>query len=164
MSDWKAICRIDDIPVLGSRRVSRPQGVEVALFRTDEDQVFALLDRCPHRAGPLSQGIVFGNSVACPLHNWSIGLDDGNARAPDIGCTPRFSVRIEQGVVHLDANELATHAIDLPRPMAGPQHSSRGASDAGHADDIPATHRPDSAPDSGNAPRSSDSGRVMPAI
>jgi len=164
MSDWKAICRVDDIPVLGSRRVSRPRGVEVALFRTDQDQVFALLDRCPHRAGPLSQGIVFGNSVACPLHNWSIGLDDGNARAPDAGCTPRFSVRIEQGVVHLDANELATHAIDLPRPMAGPQQSSRGASDAGHADDIPATHRPDTGPDSGNAPRSSDSGRVMPAI
>lgn len=164
MSDWKVICRVDDIPVLGSRRVSRAQGMEVALFRTDRDEVFALLDRCPHRGGPLSQGIIFGTTVACPLHNWSISLDDGNARAPDTGCTPRFSVRVEQGVVHLDANELATHALDLPRPVAGPQSRFSGANDAGRADDIPATHRPDSLPGSSDASRSNESGRVMPAI
>jgi nitrite reductase/ring-hydroxylating ferredoxin subunit len=57
------------------------------VFRTADDQVFALLDRCPHKGGPLSQGIVFGHHVACPLHNWSIGLNDGCARAPDEGCT-----------------------------------------------------------------------------
>ena len=74
MNDWKVICRVEDIPVLGSRRVARPRGMDVAVFRNDEDQVFALLDRCPHKGGPLSQGIVFGTSVACPLHNWTIGL------------------------------------------------------------------------------------------
>jgi nitrite reductase (NADH) small subunit len=58
--------------------------------------------------------------VACPLHNWAIGLDDGCAKAPDEGCTPRFAVKVVEEVVHLDANELATHAIDLPRPVAGP--------------------------------------------
>lgn len=120
MSEWKAICRIDDIPVLGARRVARAQGLDVAVFRNAEDQVFALLDRCPHKGGPLSQGIVFGTSVACPLHNWAIGLDDGCAKAPDEGCTPRFAVKVIDEVVHLDANELATHAIDLPRPVAGP--------------------------------------------
>ena len=120
MSDWKTICQVTDIPVLGSRRVRRDHGIDVAIFRNDQDEVFALLDRCPHKGGPLSQGIVFGTSVACPLHNWTIGLDDGCAKAPDEGCTPRFSVKIENGTVMLDARELATLATDLPRPVACP--------------------------------------------
>lgn len=120
MSEWKPICRVDDIPVLGSRRVNRPQGMAVAVFRNDQDQVFALLDRCPHKGGPLSQGIVFGTSVACPLHNWTIGLDTGCARAPDEGSTPRFAVKVENGTVHLDGQELATLALDIAPPVAGP--------------------------------------------
>ena len=112
MDDWKLICRIDDIPVLGARRVRRSAGVEVAVFRTADDRVFALLDRCPHKGGPLSQGIVFGDHVACPLHNWAISLVDGEARAPDVGCTTRFSVRLVDGEVSLLASELATLAID----------------------------------------------------
>ena len=120
MPVWKAICRVEDIPVLGARRVARDQGLDVAIFRNDADEVFALLDRCPHKGGPLSQGIVFGQQVACPLHNWTIGLCDGMAHAPDVGCTPRFAVKVEAGVVHLDANELTGHATDLTRPIAGP--------------------------------------------
>ena len=120
MTTWKLICRVDDIPVLGARRVQRAQGLEVAVFRTESDGVFALLDRCPHKGGPLSQGIVFGHSVACPLHNWTIGLCDGQAAAPDEGCTPRFQVKVEAGTVYLDAQELAHHALDLQRPVAGP--------------------------------------------
>jgi len=120
MNQWKKICSVTDIPVLGSRRVARERGLDVALFRTAQDVVFALLDRCPHKGGPLSQGIVFGASVACPLHNWTIGLADGRAKAPDEGCTPRFKVKVEQGVVYLDTAELASHAIDLVRPAAGP--------------------------------------------
>jgi nitrite reductase (NADH) small subunit len=117
---WLKICTLNEIPVLGSRRVARAQGVDVAIFRNDQDEVFALLDRCPHKGGPLSQGIVFGKHVACPLHNWAIALNDGNARAPDEGCTPKFKLKIEEGKVYLDAMELATHAIDLPKPLAGP--------------------------------------------
>jgi nitrite reductase (NADH) small subunit len=92
----------------------------VALFRTADNKVFALLDRCPHRGGPLSQGIVFGEAVACPLHNWSIGLADGCARAPDEGSTPTFKCLVEAGRVFLDADELATRALNLPMPVAGP--------------------------------------------
>lgn len=121
MTEWKAICRVEDIPALGSRRVAREQGLDVAVFRSDQNEVFALLDRCPHKGGPLSQGIVFGTSVACPLHNWTIGLCTGQAAAPDEGCTPRFAVQVIDGVVHLDAHELATHATGLERPMAGPK-------------------------------------------
>jgi nitrite reductase (NADH) small subunit len=116
MSAWKAVCLVSDIPVLGARRVARGSATPVAVFRTSGDQVFALLDRCPHKGGPLSQGIVFGDSVACPLHNWTIGLADGCARAPDQGCTQRFSVKVEGGQVFLDAGELdrGTAAASTP--------------------------------------------------
>lgn len=120
MTTWQAICAVDDIPVLGARRVARPQGLDVALFRNADNEVFALLDRCPHKGGPLSQGIVFGRSVACPMHNWTIGLCDGQATAPDEGCTPGFAVQVQDGMVYLDATELATKATDLARPIAGP--------------------------------------------
>ncbi len=112
--DWTPICRVDEIPVLGARRVARVRGGQVAVFRAEDDHVFALLDRCPHRGGPLSQGIVFGRSVACPLHNWTIELDTGEARAPDVGCTTPFSVFVDAGVVHLSAQELETLALDEP--------------------------------------------------
>ena len=108
MSDWKTICKVEDIPVLGSRRVARDGHTAVAVFRNGENKVFALLDRCPHKGGPLSQGIVFGESVACPLHNWTIGLDDGCARAPDAGCTQKFTVKVDGDQVQLSWNELQT--------------------------------------------------------
>ena len=111
-TEWKVICRVADVPVLGARRVARAVGAEVAIFRNAEDKVFALLDRCPHQGGPLSQGIVHGESVTCPLHSWTIGLVDGCARAPDVGCTPRFAVQVEDGRVMLDLHELRTHALD----------------------------------------------------
>jgi nitrite reductase (NADH) small subunit len=125
--NWIFVCRVEDIPVLGSRRVARERGLDVAVFRNDQNEVFALLDRCPHKGGPLSQGIVFGTSVACPLHNWTIGLCTGQAAAPDEGCTPQFAVKVENGQVFLDASELATQATELTRPIAGPVRRSMAA-------------------------------------
>jgi nitrite reductase (NADH) small subunit len=109
---WKAVCRVEDIPKLGARRVARDGAVAVAVFRNSEDKVFALLDRCPHKGGPLSQGIVFGESVACPLHNWTIGLVDGCAKAPDVGCTTPFACKVDDRQVFLDAEELRTKATE----------------------------------------------------
>ena len=129
MSEWKKICLVNDIPVLGARRVARAQGMAVAVFRSSEDKVFALLDRCPHKGGPLSQGIVFGETVACPLHNMTIGLADGCARAPDEGCTPSFACKVEAGQVYLDVSELATLALDLQPPRAGPGASTGAVGD-----------------------------------
>ena len=126
MNEWTPICQVQDIPVLGARRVARSQGAAVALFRAADDHVFALLDRCPHKGGPLSQGIVFGHNVACPLHNWTIGLADGCAQGADVGCTPRFAVQVVDGEVCLDRHEVATLGIDLPLPVAGPG-ASKGA-------------------------------------
>jgi nitrite reductase (NADH) small subunit len=105
---WVKVCRVEDIPVLGARRISRVgEVVPIAVFRNAEDEVFALLDRCPHKGGPLSQGIVFGRSVACPLHNWTIGLQDGCAKAPDEGCAQRFACKVEGGEVLLEAQALS---------------------------------------------------------
>lgn len=120
MAEWIQVCTVDDIPVLGSRRVNRVKGPAVAVFRTSDDQVYALLDRCPHKGGPLSQGIVFGRAVACPLHNWTIALDTGTAREPDEGCTPRFAVKLDAGKVLLQVAELASIAIDVEPIKAGP--------------------------------------------
>lgn len=117
MAQWKTLCKVDDIPKLGARKVRRAAGIDLALFRTASDGVFALLDRCPHKGGPLSQGIVFGESVACPLHNWTIGLADGCVAAPDVGCVQKFSVRVEDGVVSLDLDELNAPAAATAAPV-----------------------------------------------
>jgi len=98
--DWIDVGQIADIPRLGARVVQRPEG-DIAVFRNAQDEVFALLNRCPHKGGPLSEGIVYGRTVACPLHNWCLDLDSGQVVAPDEGRVPSFPVRIEQGRVLL---------------------------------------------------------------
>ena len=100
--DWTRVCPRDDIPRLGARVVHGEAGA-IAVFRTATDEVFALDDRCPHRGGPLSQGMVFDRRVACPLHGTTIRLDTGEAVAPDTGCTRRHRVRIDRGEVWLRA-------------------------------------------------------------
>lgn len=109
MSNWLKICALDDIPQLGSRVVRREGQTDIAVFRTADNTVFALEDRCPHKGGALSQGIVCGNKVACPLHNWNIALETGCAIAPDAGSTRTYPVKVEAGVVLL-ALEQPAHA------------------------------------------------------
>ena len=91
---WIEVGLLSDIPRQGARVVRTIEG-DIAVFRTLTDEVFALRDRCPHKGGPLSQGIVHGKRVACPLHDWNIHLDTGLAVAPDVGCAARFPVRLE---------------------------------------------------------------------
>jgi len=100
MNEWRRVCGVDDIPRLGARVVRRARG-DVAVFRNARDEIFALEDRCPHKGGPLSQGIVYGKHVTCPLHSWKICLDDGNAAAPDEGCAKRYPVKVEDGEVFI---------------------------------------------------------------
>ncbi len=104
--EWVAVCAVDDVPVLGARVIRRKAAGDIAVFRNSENRVFALLDRCPHKGGPLSQGIVYGERVACPLHNWQIGLVDGCAQAPDEGCTRRFELLVDAGRVMLRQADL----------------------------------------------------------
>jgi len=100
MNRWIDIAALDDIPRLGAR-VIKTATQDIAVFRTADDRVFALKDECPHRKGPLSQGIVHDTTVTCPLHNWKIDLASGNAKAPDQGCTRSYPVKVEDGRVHL---------------------------------------------------------------
>ncbi|MBV9825598.1 MAG: nitrite reductase small subunit NirD [Alphaproteobacteria bacterium] len=90
---WIEVGCLDDIPCRGARKVRMPDGDTVAVFRTADDEIFALIDRCPHKSGPLSEGIVQGRAVACPLHGWVIDLASGEAEAPDVGCTRSVPVR-----------------------------------------------------------------------
>jgi len=103
MNIWTEIARLDEIPRLGAR-VLRTDTMDIAIFRTATDQVFALRDRCPHKGGPLSQGIVHGGTVTCPLHNWKIDLASGQAQGPDEGCAHNYPVKVENGSVYLAFN------------------------------------------------------------
>ena len=101
MSDWKKICTLGDVPVLGARVVDSEAHGRIAVFRSASDEVFAVLDKCPHKAGPLSQGIVHGNTVTCPLHSWKIQLEDGQVVPPDVGCVKHFATKVDNGEVFL---------------------------------------------------------------
>jgi len=98
MLGWIDVGGVEDIPRLGSRVVNTPDG-DVAVFRNNQDEIFALRDKCPHKAGPLSQGIVHGRRVTCPLHNWTIELETGEAVSPDVGCTKTIPTRVADGRV-----------------------------------------------------------------
>ena len=100
MSKWIEVVELNKIPVLGSRLI-KTRDMDIAVFRGSDDQVFAIRDACPHKGGPLSQGIMHGTSVTCPLHNWKIDLTRGNALAPDNGCSNVFPVKVKGGKVYL---------------------------------------------------------------
>lgn len=106
MMEWLALGSIAEIPTLGGRYVDTPQG-QIAVLRNENDEVFAVSNRCPHRGGPLSEGFVSGKIVFCPLHNWQIDLEKGEAMAPDHGCVKRFPVRVEDQQVWLGLEGVA---------------------------------------------------------
>ena len=111
-ANWKNMGPIGNIPLRGARRICLKQGGKpVALFRTGENEVFALIDECPHKKGPLSEGIVSGNTVTCPLHNWVIGLEDGKAEAPDEGAAKTLAVRLVDGNIYVHLPELVRGAV-----------------------------------------------------
>lgn len=114
-TQWVRVCALDELPPLGARVLEVEGLAPIALFRTAGDAVFALRDRCPHKGGPLSQGIVSGETVTCPLHNWNIRLGDGQACAPDVGCAPRYPVKVEDAVVWI-----VLTAVDQPQALAEP--------------------------------------------
>ncbi len=109
--DWMDVGGIQEIPPLGARTVKTPRG-DVAVFRNAEGEVFALRDRCPHKQGPLSQGIVHGKSVTCPLHNWVISLETGEAQGADKGCTPVIPVKVENGRVSIQYKKPTLQAAE----------------------------------------------------
>lgn len=100
MGEWHEVGHVEDIRKLGARVVKSDRG-DIAVFRTADDEIFALVDKCPHKGGPLSQGIVHGKAVACPLHNWNIDLNTGEVLGPDNGCSRTIPVEVKDGVISL---------------------------------------------------------------
>ena len=103
MTIFVDIGSLDDIPAQGARLVKTAQSC-VAVFRTADDRVFALEDRCPHKGGPLSEGIVHGTSVTCPLHNWVFDMNTGQAQGADQGMVRTYSVKVQGGRILIDAS------------------------------------------------------------
>jgi nitrite reductase (NADH) small subunit len=102
---WTDIAALEDIPVRGARIVKTHAGC-IAVFRTADDEVFATSDRCPHKGGPLSEGIIHGKSVTCPLHNWVFSLETGEAQGADEGQIATYPARVENGRVLMDLSEI----------------------------------------------------------
>ncbi len=100
MQNWVTIGSLNDIPRRGARCVKNGE-MTIAVFRTVDDQVFALEDKCPHKNGPLSQGIVHDGCVTCPLHNWVISLETGEAQGADEGAAASFPVRLDGDTILL---------------------------------------------------------------
>jgi nitrite reductase (NADH) small subunit len=109
MKDWIEIGFAEDVPFRGSRVVATHHG-DIAIFKSAAGRVFALWDKCPHKGGPLSQGIVHGEQVTCPLHNWVIGLETGEVNQPDQGCARIVKCKVEAGLVYIEATALLTQA------------------------------------------------------
>ena len=107
--NWKMIGHIDDIPLRGARCVKTP-GVNIAVFRTSENEVFAIENRCPHKAGPLSEGIVHGKSVTCPLHNWVFDMNTGQAQGADQGMVRTYPVKVQGDRILIDASLIRRNA------------------------------------------------------
>lgn len=107
--NWTAIGTIEDIPPRGARCVDTPTG-RIAVFRSATDEVYAIEDRCPHKGGPLSQGIVHGTAVTCPLHNWVISLETGMAQGADEGSVKTIPVKVEDGRLFIALEALAARA------------------------------------------------------
>lgn len=105
-SKWVEVGVVDDIPRQGSRCITVGNNA-IAIFRTVDDQIFALEDKCPHKNGPLSQGIVHDGCVTCPLHNWVISLSTGEAQGADEGATTSYGIKMDGGKILLDIGSLA---------------------------------------------------------
>jgi nitrite reductase (NADH) small subunit len=109
MSNWVKVGSLEGIQRLGAR-VVRTQDrngniMEIGVFRLEDDRVFAINNRCPHKGGPLSEGIVYGEKIACPMHSWKISLVDGKAEEPDVGETACFKTKVEDGIIYLELKE-----------------------------------------------------------
>jgi len=110
MTNWIDIASLDDIPRRGARVVKTHLGC-VAIFRTHDDQVYAIDDTCPHKKGPLSEGIVHGTAVTCPLHNWVFDLKTGMAQGNEEGSVATYGARVENGRILLDAKRLTSKLV-----------------------------------------------------
>jgi len=98
--NWIEVCKLDEIPPSQARTVNADNTM-IAVFRLTDDRVKAVENRCPHKQGPLAEGIISGDNILCPLHNWRISLESGEVAAPDHGCVKTYPAKVENGQVFL---------------------------------------------------------------
>jgi nitrite reductase (NADH) small subunit len=99
-SRWIRVTALENIPAREGRAVQIGDR-EIAIFNLG-DRLLATSNRCPHKSGPLCDGIVTGNSVVCPLHAWKVSLVDGSVERPSSEkerCIETYPVRVDEGVV-----------------------------------------------------------------
>ncbi|MBA4164452.1 MAG: nitrite reductase (NAD(P)H) small subunit [Erythrobacter sp.] len=101
IGEWLDIGPVSQISPGNARTLPVQGGEEIAIFHTLAGAFYALVNKCPHKAGPLSQGIVHGNVVTCPLHSWNISLKTGEALGDDSGCVPTIPLRVDAGRIYL---------------------------------------------------------------
>ena len=107
--DWVDVGALNDVPQRGARVVRTAEGC-VAVFRTSDDNVYALDNACPHKKGPLAEGIVHGHAVTCPLHNWVISFETGEAQGADNGRVATYAAKVEDGRILIEAEFLKSRA------------------------------------------------------
>lgn len=101
--NWHSVCQLEEIPRFGGRTV-RAGPTEIAVFRLGDDRIRAVENRCPHKQGPLAEGIISGDTVICPLHARKINLESGAVLPPDSGCVKTYPVKVENNTVFLQLN------------------------------------------------------------
>ena len=107
-TNWIRVTPVENVPPREGRAVLIGDR-EIALFNLGPstalgagDQFLATDNQCPHKGGPLCDGIVTGSSVVCPLHGWKVSLNTGQVERPAHGkdhCVTTYPTRIEDGVV-----------------------------------------------------------------
>ena len=125
MRKWIRTARCEDIPLREGRSV-KLGAREVAIFNLG-DRFLAVANHCPHRNGPLAEGIVSGQSVVCPLHAWKVDLETGRVERPadSLACLEKFRVRVQDDVV----------LVEVPMPSAShrPMPDCHTAGDGPHS-------------------------------
>jgi nitrite reductase (NADH) small subunit len=104
VSNWVKVCAAEDIPPFEGRR-TKIEGFYVGVFHTEEG-FYAIGDICPHLGGPLSDGILAGTEVSCPLHNRRVALKSGEVVNDDLSCVPAFPVEVRNGTIYVDVSGL----------------------------------------------------------
>lgn len=100
MKTWIAVININEIPSMGSR-VLYYKDEEIAIFKTKNDSIHAISNLCPHKKGKLSEGLVHEEMVTCPLHNWDIDLNTGEAKGEDCDCTTTYETMIKEDLIYI---------------------------------------------------------------
>jgi len=92
--NWQLIADLKDLPKQGAKSYTIGDR-SIGIFRTFHNQIFAIHDQCPHKQGPLSEGLIHGKYVTCPLHDWTIDLQSGSCQSPDEGQVACYPLLID---------------------------------------------------------------------